>query len=90
MIEVKGFRCSHCDAAGRVRRTYATTQSCQKHERACYLNPTNLACATCRHWVSCHLNGKTTHACAIGKDRGPTAQMEPKPIMGCGYWESKR
>jgi len=86
VIEVRGFRCSHCDAARRVRRTYATSQSCFKHERACYMNPLNAACATCRKWAVEEDHG---HACTEAHDRGPEKVDASFPVRHCPFWEAK-
>lgn len=91
MIKAKGFRCSHCHTAGRVRRTYASAQSCAKHERVCYMNPANRACATCDHWAFEPGEG---HACSEGHDIAPPGFGEgtpagPKPVMHCPHWQAK-
>lgn len=91
MIEVKGYRCSHCTAGGRVRRTYSSPQSCRKHEQRCYMNPTNRACATCRHWAFEDGEG---HACEKGHDIVPPSFAQdppalPAPVMHCPHWAPK-
>lgn len=90
MLEVRGFRCTHCHNAGRVRRTYATSQSCAKHERNCYMNPVNRACATCKHWA---FEDEEGHACAEGHDTQTDVLGEipntHKPVMHCQHWEAK-
>ena len=41
-IKVTMYECSHCQ-----RRKYSHESSAKQHEKKCYWNPTNKACASC-------------------------------------------
>lgn len=89
MIRVEGYRCDHCNAAGRVRRTYASAQSCAKHERNCYRNPAARACATCALWTG----DPGERACEENHDLETDVLGEipgtHHPKMRCPHWKPK-
>ncbi len=100
MIEVKGYVCSCCKGAKKVRRVYATPSSCSRHEAVCYHNPKMQACATCEFWQPTEVGMGTpddpaataeVNQCIHGHDRIDTGMCNgttypPAPQRECEYW----
>lgn len=89
MIEVKGFVCSYCKAAKRVKRVYATRGSCARHEDVCFRNEETKSCATCSLWVD---DDNTFNVCEDEHDCADTGNLnglrhDPSPVSNCRYWK---
>jgi hypothetical protein len=46
MRKIRAYQCEYCE-----KKVYTNRNSCYAHEKKCYWNPINKACASCGHYL---------------------------------------